>query len=58
MWQVADTFLRVFTDSTFEEVRSDLPSWVITGETVPSTTEFYPLVEDYQAQYMALWGVA
>ena len=58
MWQVADTFLRVLTDQPYEEVMSDLPSWVITGETVPSTTEFYPLVEDYQAQYKALWGVA
>lgn len=58
MWQIADTLLRVFTDQPYEQVMSDLPSWVITGETVPSTTEFFPLVEDYQAQYKELWGVA
>ena len=58
MWQIADTLLRVITDQPYDEVMSDLPSWVITGETVPSTTEFFPLVEDYQAQYKALWGVA
>lgn len=57
MWQIADTLLRIFTDQPYEEVMNDLPSWVITGETVPSTTEFFPLVEDYQAQYKALWGV-
>lgn len=58
MWQVADTFARIFAGVDFEPNQYDLPSWIITQETVPSTTEFFPLVEDYQAQYKALWGLS
>ncbi len=58
MWQVADTFARIFAGVSFEANQNDLPSWIITKDTVPSTTEFYPLVEDYQAQYKALWGIS
>jgi hypothetical protein len=58
MWQVADTFLRIFTDQDFEPLVNDLPSWIITGDNVPSTTDEYPLVEDYQDQYREFWGVS
>jgi ribose transport system substrate-binding protein len=58
MWQVADTFARIFAGTDFQASQNDLPSWIITKDTVPSTTEFYPLVEDYQAQYKALWGIS
>ena len=57
MWQIADTLIRIFNDEPFEAEWDDLPNWVITGETVPSTTEYFPLVEDYQEQYKALWGI-
>ena len=58
MWQIADTLVRIFNGLPFEAEWDDLPNWIITGETVPSTTEYYPLVEDYQAQYKALWGIS
>jgi ribose transport system substrate-binding protein len=58
MWQIADTLVRIFNDLPFEAEWDDLPSWIITGETVPSTTEYYPLVADYQDQYKALWGIS
>lgn len=57
MWQIADTLARIFTDMPYAESFDELPSWIITGETVPSITEYYPLVADYQEQYKALWGI-
>jgi ribose transport system substrate-binding protein len=57
MWQATDVLLRSFAGQTFEPAWNDLPSWIITADNVPSTTEDYPLVADYQAQYKALWGV-
>jgi ribose transport system substrate-binding protein len=58
MWQIADTLVRIFNGLPFEEEWDDLPNWIITGETVPSTTEYYPMVADYQEQYKALWGIS
>lgn len=58
MWQIADTLARIFTGLPFEAQWDDLPSWIITAETVPSTTEYYPMVADYQDQYKALWGIS
>lgn len=58
MWQIADQLMRIFMGLPFEADYSDLPSWIITKDAVPSTTEYYPLVADYQAQYKALWGVS
>lgn len=58
MWQIADTLVRIFTGLPFEAQWDDLPNWIITGETVPSTTEYYPMVADYQEQYKALWGIS
>lgn len=58
MWQAVDVLLRSFAGEEFESTWNDLPSWIITADNVPSTTDEYPLVEDYQAQYLALWGVA
>lgn len=57
MWQAADTFARIFAGVEFVEEFNDLPSWIITAGNVPSTTEEYPLVADYQAQYKTLWGL-
>lgn len=57
MFQVTDTFLRYFANVDFSPTSDDFPSWIITKGQVPSTTENYPLVEDYQAQYKALWGL-
>lgn len=57
MFQVTDTFLRFFADEDFSPTSDDFPSWIITKDNVPGTTENYPLVEDYQEQYKALWGL-
>lgn len=57
MFQITDTLLRHFAGEDFEPSSDDLPSWIITQGNVPSTTDDYPLVEDYQEQYKALWGV-
>ena len=57
MWQAIDVLLRAFEGVDFETEWSDLPSWIITADNVPSTTDEFPLVEDYQEQYLALWGV-
>lgn len=57
MFQVMDTFLRHFAGEDFEPRSDDMPNWIITQGNVPSTTDDYPLVEDYQEQYKALWGV-
>lgn len=58
MWQVADTFARIFTGVKFEANFFDLPSWVITKGNVPKSPAFYPLVENYQDQYKKLWGLS
>jgi ABC-type sugar transport system substrate-binding protein len=57
MWQAADVLARHFAGVDFETQYDDLPSWIITADNVPSTTDEFPLVEDYQDQYRALWGV-
>lgn len=58
MFQAVDIFLRFFADVEFSAKSDDFPSWIITKGNVPDTTENYPLVEDYQEQYFALWGVS
>ena len=57
MFQAMDTMLRFFAGEDFTAAADDFPSWIITKGKVPSTTDNYPLVEDYQEQYKALWGV-
>jgi len=57
MFQITDTLLRQFAGVDFEPSSDDLPSWIITQGNVPSTTDDYPMVENYQEQYKALWGV-
>lgn len=58
MWMSADIFARYWTDQSTkpDEEADDIQEWFITAETVPSTTEDYPMVEDYQAQFKELWN--
>jgi ribose transport system substrate-binding protein len=58
-WRVIDLFARVFTDQPYEEDLDDstLPYWTITAETLPSSTETFALVTDYQEQFKQLWGI-
>ncbi|HXN60350.1 MAG TPA: substrate-binding domain-containing protein [Acidimicrobiales bacterium] len=55
--QAMDTLARIFTGEKYEANQNDLPQWIITKKTVPSTTEYFPLVAGYLAQYEALWGL-
>lgn len=57
MFQITDTLLRYFAGEDFQARSDDLPSWIITKGNVPSTTDDYSLVDNYQEQYKALWGV-
>ncbi len=59
MWRSVDFLLRYFNkESTSPSTEHNLPVWLLTGDNVPSTTDTFPLVEDYQAQYKALWGLS
>ncbi len=59
MWRCVDLFIRKFNGESTEQDTdgTNFPKWFITKDTVPSTTHNYPVVEDYQAQYKALWGL-
>jgi ribose transport system substrate-binding protein len=58
-WRGVDLLARLFTGQPYKEDEDDstLPYWTITADTVPSTTEEFPVVEDYEAQFKKLWGV-
>jgi ribose transport system substrate-binding protein len=59
MWRSVDFLLRYFAkEDTAPSTAHNLPVWLLTGDNVPSTTSGFPLVEDYQKQYKALWGVS
>jgi len=58
MWRHVDFLLRHFNrEPTAPATAHTLPTWTLTAETLPSTTDDFPLVEDYERQYEALWGV-
>jgi ribose transport system substrate-binding protein len=58
MWRHVDFLLRHFNREPTEPATAHtLPTWTLTAETLPSTTEEFPLVEDYEQQYKQLWGV-
>lgn len=58
-WRVVDLLTRVFTNEPYEEDTNDstLPYWTITKATLPSTSEEFAVVTDYQEQFKKLWGV-
>lgn len=58
-FRVVDVLTRIFTDQPYEESidSNTLPYWTITAETLPSTTEEFPVVTDYKEQYFKLWGI-
>ncbi|NLT07576.1 MAG: substrate-binding domain-containing protein [Solirubrobacterales bacterium] len=59
MWRAVDILGRHFAGQSLEpDVEADVAvQWLLTAENIPSTTEPFPLVEDYAAQYEALWGI-
>lgn len=61
-WEAAfrhvDFLLRYFNgEDTSPSTAHTLPVWVVTKDTLPTSTENFPLVVDYAAQYKKLWGV-
>ncbi|HYC81213.1 MAG TPA: hypothetical protein VEB65_05470, partial [Solirubrobacterales bacterium] len=58
-WREIDLLARLFTGQPYEEDLDDstLPYWAVTAETLPSTTEEFPAVVDYEEQYKKLWGL-
>jgi len=58
IWQMFDTFARIFTgQSTAPDMTAPEPQWLISKANIPSTTSYFPLVADYQAQFKHLWGL-
>jgi ribose transport system substrate-binding protein len=58
-WREIDLLARYFTGQPYEEDMDDstLPYWAVTADVLPSTTEEFPAVVDYEEQYKELWGV-
>ena len=58
MWQITDVLVRYFAGVDYLTT-ANVPSngWIVTTDTVSEFVEPYPLVEDYQAEYKALWGL-
>ncbi len=59
MWRAVDALLRHFADQSLEpNAAGDVAAeWIVTADDLPSTTEPFPLVADYAAQYRRLWGL-
>jgi ribose transport system substrate-binding protein len=57
MWRSIDYLARTWTGTptTQNTDPSKLPSWFVTADNLPSTTENFPYVADYQAEYEKLW---
>jgi len=54
-----DFLLRYFNgEDTSVSTAHTLPVWMVTKDTLPSSSENFPLVVDYAEQYKELWGLA
>jgi ribose transport system substrate-binding protein len=58
-WRGIDLLARMFAGVSYKEDENDatLPYWTITQETLPTTEEEFPVVENYEEQFKKLWGV-
>jgi ribose transport system substrate-binding protein len=58
-WREIDLLARYFTGQPYDEDMDDstLPYWEVTADSLPSSTEEFPAVVDYEAQYKKLWGL-
>ena len=58
-WRGIDLLARLFAGVEYKEDENDstLPYWTITKETLPTTEEEFPVVENYEEQFKKLWGV-
>lgn len=58
IWQGVDVVLRYMLGDDYETSANAAPlQWILTQDNIPSTTEDFPVVEDQQEQYKALWQV-
>ncbi|MBS1895639.1 MAG: substrate-binding domain-containing protein [Actinobacteria bacterium] len=57
-WRGIDLLARLFAGVEYKEDVDDstLPYWTITKESLPSTEEEFPVVENYEEQFKQLWG--
>ena len=58
-WRGMDLLARLFAGVDYEEDLDDstLPYWTITKESLPTSTEEFPNVENYEEQFKELWGI-
>jgi ribose transport system substrate-binding protein len=58
-WRGIDLLARLFAGVSYKEDLDDstFPYWTVTAETLPSSTEEFSNVTDFEEQYKKLWGV-
>jgi ribose transport system substrate-binding protein len=58
-WRGIDLLARLFAGVSYKEDLDDstFPYWTVTKETLPSSTEEFSNVTDFEQQYKKLWGV-
>lgn len=58
-WQAFDILARSFVGKPVDPATgiNSYTKWFVTKDTLPSTTQDFPNVADYQQQFKALWGV-
>lgn len=58
-WRGIDLLARMFAGVSYKEDLDDstLPYWTITKESLPTSTEEFPNVENYEEQFKELWGI-
>ncbi|KUO09375.1 substrate-binding domain-containing protein [Streptomyces sp. DSM 15324] len=58
-WLQVDALARHFTGQSMDvDQKAVLPNMLITKDNLPKTLGDFPLVEDYQTQFKALWGLS
>lgn len=59
IFTAADIILRSVSGEDIKPSKSaELPFWIMTSETIPSTTKSFPIVNGYKAQFEKLWGLS
>ncbi|MFH9548389.1 substrate-binding domain-containing protein [Streptomyces sp. NBC_00377] len=57
-WLQVDALARQFTGQSMDvDQKAVLPNMLVTKDNLPKALGDFPLVEDYQAQFKALWGL-
>ncbi|MFI9753492.1 sugar ABC transporter substrate-binding protein [Streptomyces collinus] len=58
-WLQVDALARHFTGQSMAvDQKAALPNMLVTKDNLPSADGDFPIVEDYQAQFKALWGLS